>query len=423
MIIPSIDLLAGRAVQLVGGERQAIDAGDPFPWLERFAVAGEVAVVDIDAARGTGSNAAIMRRLCAMGECRIGGGIRDYATAVAWLDAGATRVVIGTAAERGLLRRLPRERVVVALDARDGEVVVEGWRRATGRTPESRIAELRDLAGGFLVTFVELEGRLGGTDLERARALVALAGDSRVTIAGGVTTPDEVAALDRLGADAQVGMALYSGRLSLGAAVAAPLVSDRPDGRIATVVTDERGVALGLAWSSPASIAQAVDERRGVFESRTRGRWVKGETSGATQVLLRVTPDCDRDAVRFAVRQAPPGFCHAGTATCWGPDAGIGPVDRTIRTRIAQDAEGSYSRRLADDPSLLRAKLIEEAAELADAVTAADVAAEAADVLYFMLVALAARGVALEQVEGQLARRARRVTRRPGAAKSPGASP
>jgi phosphoribosylformimino-5-aminoimidazole carboxamide ribonucleotide (ProFAR) isomerase len=165
MIVPSIDLVRGRAVQLVGGREQALDAGDPAPWFTRFTVAGEVAVVDLDAARGEGSNREQIAALCAAGPCRVGGGIRDLATARWWLDAGAEHIVIGTAAQPGLLRELPRERVIVALDSVDGEVVVDGWRERTGCSLEARLAELQGLAGGFLVTLVEREGRMVGADL------------------------------------------------------------------------------------------------------------------------------------------------------------------------------------------------------------------------------------------------------------------
>ncbi len=427
MIVPSIDIVRGRAVQLVGGRAQALDAGDPVPWLDRFSLAGEVAVVDLDAARRAGTNRDVIAGLCERAPCRVGGGIRDADTARWWLDAGAARIVIGTAAEPRLLEQLPPERVIVALDAEDGEVVVDGWRARTGRTIEDRLAELRGLAGGFLVTFVEREGRLGGTDLDRARAIVEAAGDARVTIAGGVTTADEVAALDRIGADAQVGMALYTGRMSLADAVAAPLVTDRPDGLFATVVCDERGTALGLAWSSRASLARAIETRRGVYQSRTRGMWEKGTISGATQELLRVDLDCDRDAIRFTVRQAAPGFCHLGAATCWDDGPPLGRLERTLASRVASTAAttgmavttpaggaGSYTARLLADASLLRAKLIEEAGELADAADVAAVAREAADVFYFAMVRMAAAGITLADVERELARRAFRVSRRGG---------
>ena len=418
MIIPSIDLIGGRTVQLIGGREQAIDAGDPFPWLERFSLAGEVAVVDLDAARGVGDNRDVIVRLCAAAPCRVGGGIRDLERARFWLDAGAERIVIGTAAEPEFLRALPRERVVVALDAVDGEVVINGWTIRTGRGVLERIAELRDLVGEFMVTFVEREGRLGGTDIASARKIIAAAGSARVTIAGGVTTADEIAALDRMGADAQVGMALYTDTLSLADAIAAPLTSDRADGLFPTVVTDERGRALGLAWSSRESLRQAIATRRGIYQSRRRGIWTKGETSGATQDLLRVALDCDRDAIRFTVRQRGPGFCHTGRATCWD---GGSPTDRlaqTIQDRLDTPAGDSYTNRLLADAELLASKLIEEAVELSRAATTEQAVGEAADLWYFAMVKLTQSGGSLVDVERELGRRALRITRRPGVAKS-----
>ncbi len=420
MIVPSVDLMGGQAVQLVGGETRAIDAGDPHPIAERFAVAGEIAVIDLDAAIGQGDNRELVRSLVRRFPCRVGGGIRDYEAAAGWLDAGARKVILGTAAEPELLGRLPRDRVVAAVDARHGEVVVRGWRSGTGVELLPRIRELEECVGGFLVTFVEREGRMGGIDLERVRAVMEAAGDARVTVAGGVTTAEEVAAIDRLGADAQVGMALYTGRLDLADALTAPMISDRSDGLWPTIVADETGRVLGLAWSDAASVREAVGSRRGVYRSRQRGLWVKGETSGDTQDLLRVELDCDRDALRFTIRQHGRGFCHLGTRSCFGDDRGLPGLLRLLADRRKDAPAGSYTRRLLDDADLLRAKLVEEAGELAAAATATEVVHEAADVLYFTAVALVRAGVGLDEVEAELDRRGLKLTRRPGNAKPGG---
>ncbi len=418
MIVPSIDLMGGHAVQLVGGKELSIDAGDPLPIAERFRLAGEVAVIDLDAALGRGDNAETIRSVLKVARCRVGGGIRSVEAALGWLDAGAEQVILGTAARPEILSQIPRARVVAALDAVDDEVVVDGWRTKTGASVLDRMRVLRDHVAGFLVTFVEREGRMGGTRLDRVAELVAAAGDAKLTIAGGVTTAAEVAEIDALGADAQVGMALYRGTMDLGDAIVAPMRSDRPDGLWPTVVTDERGVALGLAWSDAESVREAVRTLRGVYHSRKRGLWVKGESSGATQDLLGIGLDCDRDALRFTVRQRDPGFCHEETRTCWGEDAGVGRLARLVASRVAEAPAGSYTRRLLDDPALLRAKLIEEAGELADAETSDEVAWEVADVVYFALVAMARAGVGLDEVEAHLEARSRRVRRRKGDAKT-----
>ncbi len=417
MIVPSIDLMNGQAVQLVGGKDFELSAGDPRPLAKQFAVVGETAVVDLDAALGQGTNEDTIRDLLTLARCRVGGGIRTVEAARNWLDAGAAVVVLGTAAQPEILRQLPRERVIAALDARNDEVVVDGWRQGTGATVLERIKELRNLVGGFLVTFVEREGRLGGTRLDAAEQIAAAAGDARVTIAGGITTAEEVAALDAMGCDAQIGMALYKGRLGLADAFAAPLVSDRPDGLWPTVVVDENDVALGLAYSSLESLRAAIETRRGVYQSRARGLWVKGESSGATQELLEVSADCDRDALRFRVRQAGTGFCHRHTRNCWGAAMGVPELVRRLKGRLDEAPSGSYTQRLFDDPALLQSKLVEEAGELAEASGRDDVIAEAADVVYFALVKLVASGANWEQVSRELDRRQLRITRRPGDAK------
>ncbi len=412
MIIPSIDLQGGHAVQLIGGEEKAIDAGPPAPIAQKFAIAGEVAVIDLDAAMGEGSNRDVIESLIKDHDCRVGGGIRDEATARRWLDAGAARIIIGTAATPELLSKLPRERVIAALDARHGEVVIEGWRKCTGRNVLDRIDELKEHVSGFLVTFVEREGRLGGTDLEVARSVVEAAAPAKVTIAGGVTTAAEIKQLDELGADAQVGMAIYSGRMHLGDAIAAPIKSDRADGLLATIVTDQRGVVLGTCFSNGESIRAAIDERRGIYWSRRRGLWRKGESSGHTQELLKITPDCDRDCLRFVVRQTPPGFCHLDEWTCFGPDWGLGRLERRLADRRRQPPEGSYTSKLFADPELLASKLAEEAAELNEATSRDEIIHEAADVLYFTLCRLAREGIELAEIEKHLDRRALKVTRR-----------
>jgi len=419
VIIPSIDLMNGNAVQLVGGAEKALDAGDPRPIADRFGLVGEVAVIDLDAALGQGSNEPVIRELLERAPCRVGGGIRDAETAVRWLDAGAHRVILGTAARPEVLRDLPRDRVVAALDARDGEVVTEGWTKRTGARVEDRVAELRELVDGFLVTFVEREGRMQGFPLERIERLAELAAPARLTVAGGVRTAGDIAAADRLGADAQVGMALYTGAFDLAEGFCAPLRSDRPDGLWPTIVTDPAGRALGLAYSNTDSLRKAIESRRGVYFSRSRsGLWNKGASSGDTQDLLAIDADCDRDTLRFTVRQHGDGFCHLGTHSCFGAQTGLAALDDTVRRRLADAPAGSYTDRLRIDPALLASKLTEEARELAEAETPDHAAAEAADLIYFATVAARTRGASLEDIERVLDARTLKVTRRPGDAKT-----
>lgn len=410
MIVPSIDLSGGEAVQWIGGVTEAMRCGPPAPIAERFGRVGELAVIDLDAALGRDTNARLVRELCSRHRCRVGGGIRDAATAIAWLEAGARRVILGTAATPEILRELPRDRVQVALDSIEGEVVVKGWRERTGRRLEEDLERLLPFAKSFLLTFVEREGRMAGTDLERVEGLRARFPDAELTIAGGITTADEVARLDALGCDAQVGMALYRGDLPLAEAFAAPLRTDRSDGLWPTVVCDESGVALGLVYSSAESLAAALDEGRGIYQSRKRGLWRKGESSGATQELVAVDLDCDRDCLRFTVRPLEPGHCHRGRWTCFGNGSGsaIGDLERSLRTLAQEPTANSGSARLLSRPERIGAKLREEADELARAETAEENAWEAADLFYFAALQLAARNIPLERAFDELRRRAQR---------------
>ena len=414
MIVPSIDIMGGRAVQLRRGKEFVLDGGDPVERLEEFAIAGEVAVVDLDAALGRGSNADLIRDLVRRAPCRVGGGIRDLDSARRWLDDGAVQIVIGTAATPEFCGALPRERVVAAVDAKRGEIVVDGWRRTTGVPVLDRVGELAPVVGGFLFTQVEKEGEMRGFDGDAVEAVVRAAAGARVTAAGGIVTAADVAKLDRIGADAQVGMALYTGKLSLGDAVAAPLTKPLPGDVWPTVVCDEAGRTLGLVWSSRESLARAVAERRGIYWSRSRQElWIKGETSGNTQQLLRVDLDCDRDALRFIVRQAGAGFCHLDRRSCWPSDFDLADLEMTLADRVARPIAGSGTAKLLADPALLAAKLREEAGELARAESTGDVVRETADVLYMALVALARGGGTLADVRAELARRHGAVNRRP----------
>lgn len=166
------------------------------------------------------------------------------------------------------------------------------------------------------------------------------------------------------------------------------LRSDRPDGLYTTVVCDEHDVCLGLVYSNAESIRAAIVEEKGIYWSRSRGGlWRKGDTSGMYQVLLSVKADCDCDALRFSVIQKgyPPAFCHLNSRSCWGHEHGMHKLQSILQDRLRSAPPGSYTKRLFDDQTFLQKKLLEEAQELMEATEPAHIAAEAADVMYFMM--------------------------------------
>lgn len=224
MLIPSIDLQNDRIVQLVQGEKLALEANDPEIWLERFAPFPRVQLIDLDAAMGRGDNAAFVTRVCSRLPCRVGGGIRSIERARAVLEAGAHAVIassalfakgtVNTRFAEALANAIGPERVIAAVDSRGGQVVIHGWKTTLPVTTVEAVHALEPYCAEFLYTHVDLEGLMRGTDFE---AILAVRGATtrRVTAAGGITTWTEIDRLDAEGVDAVVGMAVYTGQLPL----------------------------------------------------------------------------------------------------------------------------------------------------------------------------------------------------------------
>jgi phosphoribosylformimino-5-aminoimidazole carboxamide ribotide isomerase len=224
MLIPSIDLKDGAVVQLVQGERLAIRDADVFAWVKRFARFPKVQVIDLDAAMGAGDNLALVRQIAAALACRVGGGVRTIERAQDLLGAGAQQVIVGSSLFKAgrpdldFAKRLADavgiERVIAAVDSKGGHVVIHGWKTALPLTALEAVQALEPYCSEFLYTHVDAEGLMGGTNLE---AILALrnATARRLTAAGGITTREEIDALDSQSVDSVVGMALYTGKLAI----------------------------------------------------------------------------------------------------------------------------------------------------------------------------------------------------------------
>ncbi len=224
MIIPCIDLMDGKVVQLVQGRDKALEGDSPEEMLRKFAAFPEIQVIDLDAAIGKGSNDGMVEFLASRCSARIGGGVRSVERAQKLVQQGAKQVIIGTSAfsSKGIdaafldsvAAAIGRERILIALDSKHGKIVIKGWRESTDFTAEEMIAKLTPYAGGFLCTYVDKEGMMQGTDLDWFRRLRA-ATHLDITAAGGITTLDDVRALQAMNVHAALGMAIYTGRLDL----------------------------------------------------------------------------------------------------------------------------------------------------------------------------------------------------------------
>jgi len=223
MLIPSIDLMGGKIVQLVQGEKKALEFDNFDYWIERFSKYPLVQVIDLDAARGTGNNLAIVNQIVRRLNCQVGGGIRSLETALAILSAGAQKVILGSSLLKDgqidtqyaatLADSLGAAALVFALDSRGGRVAIEGWRKPTPVTAFDMIRALEPFCETFLYTHIDTEGLMGGIPMEVVSA-IRRATTRRLVVAGGITTQQEIDGLHSLGMDAVVGMALYSGSIS-----------------------------------------------------------------------------------------------------------------------------------------------------------------------------------------------------------------
>jgi phosphoribosylformimino-5-aminoimidazole carboxamide ribotide isomerase len=218
MIIPCIDLMGRKVVQLVQGKDKALELPDPLAVLERFSAYPEIQVIDLDAAMGRASQAEIVRELCARKPCRVGGGIRSVARAKEVLGTGAVKVIVGSLAFtadginneflRGLVAEVPRDKLMIAVDCLGDRVAVRGWSEILPITSTEALPELEPYCSEFLCTYVDAEGKLQGTNLEWFRKL-RLATELPITAAGGITSDEEIRALEELGMNAALGMAIY----------------------------------------------------------------------------------------------------------------------------------------------------------------------------------------------------------------------
>ncbi len=224
MIIPCIDLMSGKAVQLIRGKEKALEIEDPWEMVEQFKSFPLIHVIDLDAAKGKGDNLQIMKEICSKICARAGGGIRSLEYAQILIQSGAHQVIIGTKAfsNQGinevflddLSRTIGREKVIISLDSRNDKIVIKGWTESIDISSDKVIAQLEPYCAGFLCTYVDQEGTMEGTNLEwfhKLRSWTSLP----VIAAGGIGSYEEVETLCKISVDVALGMSIYTGRLDV----------------------------------------------------------------------------------------------------------------------------------------------------------------------------------------------------------------
>ena len=331
----------------------------------------------------------------------------DHDVLISYLDNGAEKVIVSLAHASEVIGFVPSDRILLLLDVANASAVSD---------------KTRSGVSGVLLKSPSLE-------LDLISSVSHFFSGSSIFVLSTSPTPPTLHAIRELRSVGAIPV-LPTSQLTLGQsspaqlgvtdAFLAPLRSDRPDGLFPTVVSSytQGGRSLGLVYSSRQSIVESILSGKGVYHSRRHGLWRKGETSGATQDVIRINLDCDTDSLEFSVIQNGAGFCHLNRPSCFGELNGLSALESTLKSRLDSAPEGSYTNRLFNDPDLLRSKIMEEADELCNAETREQVAFEAADLLYFTLTRCIAAGVSLVDIERNLDAKARKVSRRPGNAKA-----
>ncbi|HOT62150.1 MAG TPA: bifunctional phosphoribosyl-AMP cyclohydrolase/phosphoribosyl-ATP diphosphatase HisIE, partial [Treponemataceae bacterium] len=298
-----------------------------------------------------------------------------------------------------------RDRVIVSVDARDGKIAVKGWTESAGIDVVEGARAVEPYCSELLFTCVEREGTMTGIDMALVKRLRE-AVKCRLVVAGGVSTLDEVVALERLGCDVQLGMALYTGKVALKDAFVECLNWDKVD-LVPIVAQADTGETLMVGYANREAFEKTFATGKLTFWSRTRSvLWTKGERSGNTLDVVRLRVDCDRDTVLATVRPNGP-VCHTGAWTCFQTTAdrpySLAYLQSVIADRFANPKPGSYTATLT--PERVREKIEEEAEELIEAEGKDEVVWEVADLLYFMNVLMHREGVSWKDVLDELDRR------------------
>ena len=407
MLIPSIDLLDGKAVQLQQGQadKKIVEKEDVFALLEEFSLYGEVAIIDLNAAMGTGSNQELIEQMLRKTPCRVGGGIRDLKIAKAYLAAGASKIILGTSASADFVKKLPKNSLVFAIDAKGDYLTTHGWQQTGNEKIVDIIAELAKNCGEFLYTQVKNEGMMAGIDKLRIEQIIK-ASPIPVTVAGGISSYQDLQWINNKGANSQIGMAIYSGAMQLDKAFMSLVDFGKMD-LIPTITQDAKtGKVLMMAYSSKESLQLALSQRTGTYFSRSRQElWTKGLTSGNVQKLVHVDVDCDGDTILFQVEQYG-SACHFERYSCFASQTknySLNYLDEIFETRLAEvNDKPSFTQQLFASQELQIEKLEEECQELIEATQHNHVRWEAADLLFFTLVMAKSKGVSITEIVNDL---------------------
>lgn len=410
MIIPGLQLSAGRAVVLGEDGQVRVLPEPPLELAKVLSRYGEIAVLDLDAARDEGDNLALVAQICRVAECRVGGGIRDEGRGDALLRAGARSILVGTSADEELLARFPRSKVLVAMDIQEGRVVRRGWQETTDLDPVDLALRLRGHCAGFVYTLVGHRAAMEQIERERFEALRSRLPDHSLTAVGGFGTPEDVRNLDRLGVDAQVPYGEQSEGLDLAECAAEVPDFDKAGGLLPVIVQDTAGQVVALHQTNQEGLMASLRTGQATYWSRVSGGlWVKGEGTGHVQDLKTLYISGNRDVLLYQVEQTGMADSRGRYSAFGDPTYNLHRLEQVLRKRqITGDPRRSYSSVMLADREGVRRQILEEARALGAAQTLEEVRWETADLIYYLLLNLVQEGLSLDDILKELRGRAGR---------------
>ncbi len=414
MLISSIDLMNKKAVQLKQGKKLALEFDNPIEIGNEFGKFGKIAVVDLDAAFEEGTNLDIIREICKNNECSVGGGIRNTEKAKEIYSMGASEIILGSGIfskdgididfVKAVGKITGSRRIIAAVDAVDGIIVSKGWKESSGIRIEDAVKALDSYVGGYLFTSVKFEGMMKGFDRKNTVKLRNLT-KKRVVAAGGIKNVEDIAFLDSMGVDSQVGMALYTDAIKPRECFV-ECVNWEKMPLIPVTTVDKYSQPLMTAYMNKKALETTFETEYATYFSRSRNKlWKKGETSGNTQKFISVRRDCDGDSLIMTVDQKGTA-CHTGNYSCYGDKKfKLEELLDFLKKRISSKTPGSYTVSLSANK--LRQKIIEEAGEVVLAESKNEKIWEISDLIYFLTTLMAKENIDFDEIKNELQKRRR----------------
>lgn len=390
MLIPNITLMSGKAVLLKQGLEKITERSDVLDLARYFGRFGEISLIDLDAALGNGNNEELIKQICKITDCRVGGGIRSKEKAERILGAGAKKIIIGTSADESFLIQLPKQNIIIALDVRNGKIATHGWTKVSNESSLSAIKRLEPFCSGFAYTNIEKTGTMSGVDILE---ITEIRNNTlkELSVAGGIASIEEILNLEKMNVHPQTGTCVYTGKIILEEAFTKCLNFEKRYGYLPTIVQDiNTKQVLSLEYSTKESLKKALATGSGTYYNRTKNKILtKGETSGNTQKLISARYNGEMDAILFKVVQRGVG----NYSEFDNKERSLDEIYKNLLNIKKLLPETSDLTQYFGDEMILKRKIMEKAFDMVNYEYDGGLQEKSAEMFYYMLTLMAKHNI------------------------------